>query len=91
MSRVYIETTEEHKDLLGYIVAWRKLREPTSNKSLIGEIIVAYAKAISTGMPEEVWRKNIINLINKAEEAENVRQSHRRDVARQNATRQKSI
>lgn len=91
MSRVYIETTQEHKDLLAYLVSWRKLREPSSQKMLINDIIVAYAKVVATGMPEEVWRKNIINLINRAEEAEDVRRINRRNIARQNATRQKSV
>lgn len=53
--------------LLNYIVRYRKIRGKASSKLVIEQLILAYAKQITTGMPEPVWRKNMLVLINECE------------------------
>lgn len=51
------------RDLLRYIVLYRKLRGRASSKLVTEQLILAYAKQLVTGMPEEHWRKNMLVLI----------------------------
>lgn len=53
--------------LLGYIVTYKRLRSRMSGSRLVEQLILAYAKQLATGMPEELWRKNILLLINQCE------------------------
>jgi hypothetical protein len=61
--------SESVHDLLIYLVMYKRLRRPTmSKRKLLDELIVQEAKRLVTGMPEELWRQNLIQLINAAEE-----------------------
>lgn len=65
MTRVYID--KEVEDLLQYIVTYRKLRGKANKRIVVNELIIEYAKKLTTGMPEAVWRESTIELINAAE------------------------
>lgn len=51
------------KDLLKYIVLYRKLRGRANGKLIMEQLVLAYAKQLATGMPEDQWRKNMLVLI----------------------------
>lgn len=54
--------------LLHYIVKYRKLRGRASARVVVEQLILAYAKQLTSGMPEANWRANIIELINMCEQ-----------------------
>lgn len=62
-----IEIGEKHWYLLKYIVKYMKLRGRSSARGVAQQLIIGYAKKLVTGMPEELWRKNMLSLINDAE------------------------
>lgn len=53
--------------LLTYIVKYRRMRGRVTSRLLVEQLILAYAKQIITGMPEPVWRANMLTLINECE------------------------
>jgi len=53
--------------LFSYVVRYKKLRGKASVKLLAEQLILAYAKQITSGMPEPVWRANMLTLINECE------------------------
>jgi hypothetical protein len=53
--------------LLNYIVKYRRIRSKANGKTVIEQLILAFAKQIVTGMPEPVWRANMLTLINECE------------------------
>lgn len=65
MNRAVI--SDEYHDLLVYIVNYKRLRQSTSKRKVLDQLILQEAKRIVTGMPEELWRQNLIQLINAAE------------------------
>lgn len=68
MSIKRVVLNEEYHDLLIYLVMYTKLRQPKNNKrTVVQDMILARAKQLVTGMPEELWRQNLIQLINEAE------------------------
>lgn len=71
MKRILLD--EDHDDLLNYIVAYRKARQPmftkrkSSKLAIAQQLVVAYAKQLVVGMPDEAWRQTMIQKINECE------------------------
>lgn len=63
-----IAVSPNHLRLLKYIVAYRRLRGKASMKLVAEQLLLAYAKQLTSGMPEQAWRDNILMLVNMCEE-----------------------
>ena len=53
--------------LLAYLVTYRKLRGKATIRLTIEQLILAFAKQLVSGMPEKLWRANMLALINECE------------------------
>lgn len=71
MKYVYIGDNEN--ELLDYVVTYLKARLPINQKrqasrqAVANQLILAYAKQLASGIPEDHWRANMIYLINECE------------------------
>lgn len=71
MKRAYID--DEFDTLLDYIVDYRKARtaenskRQSSRKMVVNQLILAYAKQLTVGMPEQAWVNSMIDRINACE------------------------
>jgi hypothetical protein len=64
--QIYI--SPQFKQLLDFIKHYRQLRGPTSMRLIAEQLILAYAKQLVSGVPEQTWRVNMLTLINVCEE-----------------------
>lgn len=64
--------------LLKYVVDYKRLRGRASVKLIAEQLILAYAKQITTGMPEAVWRANMLALINECDKEHQEYYDHER-------------
>lgn len=64
------------------------MRGKASLKLLTEQLILAYAKQIISGMPEPVWRANMLTLINECESEH--QEEYRRDIERHKEIQRKA-
>lgn len=62
-----ISISPTFKRLLLYIVKYRKIRGRATARLVAEQLILAYAKQLVSGMPEQLWRDNMLALINICE------------------------
>lgn len=76
---------DEFRRLLKYIVLYRRLRGKATGKLVLEQLVLAYAKQLIAGMPEQLWRDNMLLLISECEVV------HQKDRAKEYYRRRKLL
>lgn len=62
-----VEISKEHKELLDYIVTYRRTYGRSTRKITVEQLVLTYAKQLATGMINKEWREHMLHLIGEAE------------------------
>lgn len=62
-----IELTIEHRQLLEFLVKYRRINKITNAKHTVEELIEAYAAQLTNSITDPAWRGQLIALLTQAQ------------------------